>query len=87
MGTAIDQHTDEFLAGWKNPALFSYAIDANLLLRQIDDYMLKRGEHPMLGLVLHGFTLTEAEVEAVVRAVDQVGAATTLLANVVNRLD
>jgi hypothetical protein len=87
MGMAIDQHTDEFLADWKNPAMFSYAIDANFFLRQIDDYVLKRGEHPMLGLVLHGFTLTETEIKAVLCAVDRLGAASTLLSNVVNRLD
>lgn len=41
----------------------------------------------MLGLMPHGFTLTETEIDAVLCAVDQLGEASTLLANVVNRLD
>jgi hypothetical protein len=50
---------EEFLAHWKDPALFSYATEGAHLVRQLQDYVVKREAEPRVQVVLHGSTLTQ----------------------------
>lgn len=77
---------EEFLAHWKDPALFSYAIEGAHLVRQILDYAVKRETEPRLQIVLHGSTLTHAEIDAVLKADDRPAAAGRLIAAKLDRL-
>jgi hypothetical protein len=76
-----------FLAECANPALFSYAEAAEQLLLQLEDHHRQRLKHPELGFVLHGFTLTTGEIDAVMSAHDRTYAAHSLLSEKLNRLD
>lgn len=50
------------------PALWSHTVDPEFLFRQIEDYARKRQPVPDLQMVLHGSTLTPAEVDSVLTA-------------------
>lgn len=85
---AIQTHQEEeFLAHWKDPALFSYATEGAHLVRQMQDYVGKREAEPRLQIVLHGSTLTHAEIDTVLNADDRPAAAGQLIAAKLNRLD
>ncbi|NMM20965.1 MAG: hypothetical protein HHJ15_13595 [Rhodoferax sp.] len=77
---------EEFLAHWKDPALFSYAIEGAHLVRQILDYVVKRETEPQLRMVLHGSTLTPAEIDNVLNADNRPIAAGRLIAAKLDRL-
>ena len=77
---------DGFLAHFRNPALFSYATDAEHLLKQIHDYVKRRADCAQLDLVLHGSTLTRLEIDEVLNAEISLDAAGKLLADKVDRL-
>lgn len=76
---------DDFLSHWRNPALFSYTTEPALLLRQIQEFVKQRAEHPELGFVLLYSTLTQREIECVLEAEQQVEAAISLIARKVDR--
>jgi hypothetical protein len=76
---------DDFLAHWRNPALFSYTTEPAHLLRQIHDYVRQRAEQPQLGMVYLGSTLTGADIDAVLKSESQVEAARALIARRMNR--
>lgn len=82
----MTQLDDEFLAHWKDPALFSYATEGGHLVRQLQDYVAKRETEPRLQVVLHGSTLTPAEVDNVLNADDRPLAAGKLIAAKLDRL-
>lgn len=77
---------EEFLAHWKDPALFSHATDGAHLVRQMLDYVVKREAEPQLRMVLHGSTLTQAEIDNVLNADDRPLAAGRLIAAKLDRL-
>ena len=77
---------EEFLAHFRHPALFSYATDAEHLLRKIHDYLKRRTESAQLELVLHGSTLTRLEIEGVLNAEVCLEAAEKLLGAKLDRL-
>jgi len=76
---------DDFLAHWRDPALFSYTTEPAHLLRQIHDYVKQRAEHPALGLVHLGSTLTRRDIDAVLISENQVETARDLIARRMNR--
>lgn len=79
-------HEEEFLAHWKDPALFSYATEGAHLVRQMLDYAGQRETEPRLRIVLHGSTLTNAEIENVLNADDRPTAASQLISAKLERL-
>lgn len=77
---------DEFLAHWKEPALFSHATEEAHLVRQMQDFVGKREAEPRLQMVLHGSTLTDAEIDNVLNADERHTAASQLIAAKLDRL-
>lgn len=76
---------DDFLAHFFDAALFSYALEPDLLTRQMNDYLRRRKETPKLGMVLHGSTLSDSEIDAVLTSTDPHGAGAILIAEKLDR--
>jgi hypothetical protein len=76
---------DDFLSHWRDPALYTETLDADLLLQQVFEYLYRRAETPRLGLVLHGSAVTEREIDGLLFAVDPHTAATALIAAKLDR--